>query len=94
MAANAPSAAATVTSQSPSDLVPDDIDAGRDPSLWLWLANPGEAELRFARGHVQGAAAFMASCPARKFAVVLLANLEHADREPLSERIAEIYSRP
>jgi D-alanyl-D-alanine carboxypeptidase len=45
-------------------------------------------------GHVQGAAAFMASCPARNFAVVLLANLEHADLEPLSGRIAEVYSRP
>jgi D-alanyl-D-alanine carboxypeptidase len=45
-------------------------------------------------GHVQGAAAFMANCPARKFALVLLANLEHADLEPLSGRIAEIYSRP
>jgi hypothetical protein len=44
-------------------------------------------------GHLQGAAAFMASCPARKFAVVLLANLEHADLEPLSGQIAELYSR-
>jgi D-alanyl-D-alanine carboxypeptidase len=45
-------------------------------------------------GHVQGAAAFMASCPARKFGVVLLANLEGADLEPLSGRIAELFNRP
>jgi D-alanyl-D-alanine carboxypeptidase len=45
-------------------------------------------------GHVQGASAFMASCPAKKFAVVLLANLEHADLEPLSGRIAELFNRP
>jgi D-alanyl-D-alanine carboxypeptidase len=45
-------------------------------------------------GHVQGASAFMASCPTQKFAVILLANLEHADLEPLSGRIAELYSRP
>jgi D-alanyl-D-alanine carboxypeptidase len=44
-------------------------------------------------GHVQGAAAFMASCPKRKFAVVLLANLESANLEPLSARIAEIYDK-
>jgi CubicO group peptidase (beta-lactamase class C family) len=44
-------------------------------------------------GHVQGAAAFMASCPKRKFAVVLLANLEGADLEPLSGRIAEFFAR-
>jgi len=45
-------------------------------------------------GHVQGAAAFMASCPGKRFGVILLANLEGADLEPLSGRIAELFNRP
>ena len=45
-------------------------------------------------GHVQGAAAFMASCPGRRFGVILLANLEGVDLEPLSGRIAELFNRP
>jgi D-alanyl-D-alanine carboxypeptidase len=43
-------------------------------------------------GHVQGAAAFMASCPAARFAIILLANLEGADLEPLSGQIARHLS--